>query len=241
MDVEKQSEEEFEIFLENKRKKAVKNKIIGGISLVAATIGIYAFSGYALCKNAEGVVETAIENSIQRPPSETIEKLVLDATTPKEAFDRISEDIAFSRHFDTNRLSRDYWSSLQETYGLRAGDCEDGAIAFKAMLSDNPEYEINLVHLNLDNNTLEKQDHMVAAYKDANTQLWGIASFNTIENEKIVNKLLIPIHGTIKATVEAYAKGRFDSWHIVEISNENLMFGRNLEDDVESISEEYIL
>jgi len=242
MDMEKQSEKEFETFLEKNRKKTAKRKVLGGISLIAGAIGIYAFSAYMLCKNAESIRDVANENSISRPARETIEKLVTEATNPQESFVMIDTDIGFSPDFDLNRLSKDYWSSLQETYGLMRGDCEDGAIAFKALLLDNPEYQIELVILNKGNNSIKNPGHMVAAYKDVYTQFWGIASFNAFQNGEFVNRLLQPIHSTLKAGVEAYAQGRkFDSWNTVEISNENLMFGRNIADDIESSSEKHKL
>lgn len=236
MRVDGLSDEEFETFLKKNRKKTVKQKVLGGISLIAGAIGIYALSAYALCKHAEGVVDSAIESSITRPPRETIEKLVSEVKTPQEAFDRIDNDIEFYPLFDFNRLTKDYWSSLQETYGLMRGDCEDGAIAFKALLLDNPEYRVELVSLNKGNNSIENPGHMAAAYRDANTLLWGIASFNAFQYGQFVNKLLKPMHGALKQAVEAYAEGRFDSWNTVTISNENLLFGRNLADDVEGSS-----
>ncbi|MFA5887085.1 MAG: hypothetical protein WC852_00010 [Candidatus Nanoarchaeia archaeon] len=240
MDVEKQSEEEFEIFLENNRKKTVKNKIILGIGLIAASAGIYSLSAYALCKNAEYVRDSAIEASVPRLEKSIIERLNAEVTNPLEAFAMIDNDIDFLPKFDESRFLKDYWSSLQETYGLMKGDCEDGAIAFKALLLDNPEYQVELVSLNKRNN-IENSGHMAAAYRDANTQNWGIVSFNTFKDGEFANRLLKPIHRTLNEAVEAYAKGRFDSWNTVEISNENLKFGRNLADDVESISEEHRL
>ncbi|MDD4877720.1 MAG: hypothetical protein PHO02_01635 [Candidatus Nanoarchaeia archaeon] len=235
MGVDGLSDEEFECFLQKEQKKNKRKRIILGISASAAVLGIYAAGGYAICKHAERMHEGMIENAIPRMPIEEVIAIVDEVKSPLEAFARLNKDIKFSPQFDLNHLGMDYWASLQETYGMLQGECEDGAIAFKAMLSDNPEYQVELVYLQSKKENIPS--HMIAAYSEGG--LWGIVSFNNIEEGENVSRLFAPVYTTMQNAIESYAEDRFKSWRTVEISSSSLISGRNLANRVESSSGEH--
>lgn len=225
MGLEDCSDEEFEKRLESRKKKRLKNIVLKAAAIITGTAGLYALAGYAICTRAREIKDYAVQESIPRPPKAFIEGLVAEISTPEAAKNRITEDISFSTYFDTERLSKDdYWASLQETYGLMEGDCEDGAIAFKAMLSDNPEYEVMLVKLRKSNTP----GHMVAVYLDTAQELWGFIGFNAV-TEKGENYVFSSAKFTsMEEAIRGYAGDKFDTYSIMEFEDEALLFGRDL-------------
>jgi hypothetical protein len=83
-----------------------------------------------------------------RHSQEEIEEMVAAVGTPLEAFTRIETDIVFHGEHDARFCHcSDRWTSLRETYALGSGDCEDGAIAFAAMLHDDAQFDVRVVQL----------------------------------------------------------------------------------------------
>ncbi|MDI6738214.1 MAG: hypothetical protein QME12_06925 [Nanoarchaeota archaeon] len=224
MGVEDIPDEEFESFIQKEKKRRKRIKILAGIGAAIAAAGIYSGAGYLLCRHAESIRDYAIEESIPRITQEEAMQIQAEVKTPLEAAVRISRDIEFSPEFDLNRFGLDYWSSLQETYGMGQGECEDGAIAFKAMLADNPEYNVSLIWLQSKSENMPS--HMIAAYSEKG--LWGIASFNNLSEGENVSRLYAPIFSSMEHAIKAYAEDRFESWHTVDISDYDLLLGRNL-------------
>ncbi|MBU2638827.1 MAG: hypothetical protein KJ955_07680 [Nanoarchaeota archaeon] len=232
MGLEECSDQEFESRIELSRKKRLRNLVFKAAAIITGTAGMYILAGYALCTRAVEIKEYAVQESIRRQPKAVIERLVAEISTPEEAAARITEDIDFSADFDTKRLSKDdYWASLQETYGLMAGDCEDGAIAFKAMLSDNPEYDVKLVKLRKSG----KPGHMAAVYLDIGQSLWGFVGFNAL-NENGKGLIFSSAEfSSMEEAIHEYARDlpdttrfRFDTYYIIECEDEDILYGRDL-------------
>ena len=95
-----------------------------------------------------------------------LEKIVKKENTPKNAFERIEKDISFIHHKEGDKVLKTYpgkellnrWYSLQELYSVKGGVCIDGAIAFCALLSDNPEYECKILILDYTKIPKEKME-----------------------------------------------------------------------------------
>ncbi len=145
----------------------LKNKIFTTTFSIAMTLGFSSIISYKILHDI--MPET---RKIQKKHSnEKIEGLVKLVQTPKEAFRSIDKQITLQD--DEILFNSDRWLSLSESYSTKAGDCEDGAIAFCALLSDNPEYETKLAWLKKDD---KKRSHIIAIYKEGGK--YGYASFN---------------------------------------------------------------
>lgn len=234
MGIEDMSEEEFEAELERKNKSRLKNKIILGAALLAGSIGAAAFTAYALKERMEGIRNISVEASVPRHPKQIIERIVNDTNTPEDAFSFVRDNIEFPKNYDRDRFGYEYWSSLQEMYGLGKGDCEDGAIGFAALLSDNPEYNITLAAFSKEG----YDGHMIALYRN-NESKWGIVSFNKLipETGELSAAMYKAVFNTADKAVRAYSNGNYDSYYTVEFNAEQLKYGRNLQDDEKVRSE----
>jgi hypothetical protein len=103
-------------------------------------------------------------------PIETFRELQKNVNDPLLAFLYIKETIKFIPNNDVINVGcMEYWSSALETLGTGFGDCEDGAILFYALLSDNPEFDVKII-------TLFDRGHVIATYKYKNKI--GVVSFN---------------------------------------------------------------
>lgn len=118
-------------------KKFVKFTIGSAIAFGASFGGYHAYTyinDYIKCNK-----EITIKHSRKQ-----IEEIIKEIKTPKEAFYRVSKDLIITEKADEiagcgmgkRRMS------MQESYALGYGDCVEGALAFAAMLSDNPEYNV---------------------------------------------------------------------------------------------------
>jgi hypothetical protein len=155
---------------------------------------------------------------------EQIEEIVNSVNTPKEAFERIKTDINFSVEnvlLSICLLNRNMF--LQQTYALRVGDCTEGAIAFAAMLSNNPEYHVRIAHLNCKD---REGGHAIALYKERGK--WGIVSFNDERGEKL--SLFYPSeYDSIREAVAAFYPGKFKNYTLIPSTPEKLKFGKELQ------------
>jgi len=121
-----------------------------------------------------------------------IEDIIKEVKTPKEAFYKISKDLVITGEADTTLRceSGERAMSMIENYSLGVGDCVEGAINFKAMLSDNPEYKIKLISIrqkdesiwNKNKNKGKNIKHLLATY-EFNKKI-GVVSFNNSYNNK---------------------------------------------------------
>lgn len=234
------SDIEIEAF--KKRRKRIL--ILTGIAAVSIAAGLTATSVYAcerwneIRKEAIEVIEQEnIEQENRRMAEEaakkeaekreSIEQIVAEALTPDDAYLMIETAITFSPTYDYKFAGMDKWSSLEETYFAGIGDCEDGAIAFAAMLSDNPEYEVRVVYLKR-SAASPYEDHMIAVYKDKQLGTWGYASFNENVDAGIVSVMENPLFGSIDKAIREYNDGSFAAYQLLEFTAEELKFGTDL-------------
>lgn len=222
--------------IEEFRKRERKNRILTGIAAAAIVTGITAGSAYACGrwnetrKNIITAIEQENAEEAARKEDEkrnSIEQIVLEAQTPEDAYLRIGMDIAFSPDNDKTLYSGDRWSSLAETYSTRTGDCEDGAIAFAAMLSNNPEYEVRLILLKR-NPAIKIPGHMMAVYQERQLGTWGYVSFNEGTETGVGSAMENPLYGSIDSAVREYNNGSFVSYQIFDFSAEEMKFGMDL-------------
>jgi hypothetical protein len=177
-------------------------------------------------KNIASAIEQ--ENTLYAEEKrQQLEEIIYEIKTPEEAFARINMDVAFSKGSDIRLYGADKWSSMLETYSTKKGDCEDGAIAFAAMLSDNPEYEVKLVYLKRDP-ILKEADHMLAVYREKRLEKWGYASFNEITDEPNVSVMENPLYGSLDSAVKSYCNETFVSYQILDFTAEDLKFGTDI-------------
>lgn len=236
-----EKDEEIEAF-KRRRKRSL---ILTGIAAVSAVIGISSVAAYACSKWDETRREmlSAIEQENAEEKRQQLEEIVSEVKTPEEAFARTSADIVFIPGNDTNIYGADTWNSLLNTYAIKKGDCDDGAIAFAAMLSDNPDYEVKLVYLRRDpalketylkmDPPVKEPDHVMAVYRDNNLGTWGYVSFNegvdTIVSPVVgYSKMENPLYGSIDKAVREYNDGSFVAYQIIDFTAEELKFGTGL-------------
>jgi hypothetical protein len=96
-----------------------------------------------------GMYTVCMQEIKPRYDREQIEEIVNSVNTPRHAFEHVADNITFPRDeliYETypGKCCR-RWYSLQESYTIKRGVCIDGAIAFAALLSDNPEYEAKVI------------------------------------------------------------------------------------------------
>ncbi len=122
-----------------------------------------------------------------------IEKIVRAVDNPEEAFYRVSEDLVVGEKTDTllgcNPGERVL--SMRESYSLGHGDCADAALAFKALLSDNPEYDARLYRVALGSDDVWRTGadagHFLVSY-EVEGKL-GIVSYNnTLSDVALLSK-----------------------------------------------------
>jgi hypothetical protein len=183
-------------------------------------------------------VDSLLENPCRdripaRHSQDQIEEIVGAVGTPREAFSRIEEDIVFQGEHDARycRCS-DRWTSLRETYALGSGDCEDGAIAFAAMLHDNPQYDVRVVQLmGRRKKTSEavggSAGHAIAVYRE--NSRWGWVSFNDWRKKRCC-WFSEPTYSTIREAVDAFNGGEFSYYRVVALSVDDLLYGRALQE-----------
>ena len=125
---------------------------------------------YNVERNCSAVIEKAYTEDY-------LENIVKENNTPKDAFDTVAKNIKFifddASFEDMPGKQCNRWYSLQESYSLGKGVCSDGAMAFAAMLSDNPEYSVQLFSLT----PMEGTDgHALAVFRENGK--WHYVSFN---------------------------------------------------------------
>lgn len=174
------------------------------------------------------VCDTDIDLTYSR---EEIEKLVNLNLNPKEAFDEVRINMMFSGWSELSLgLCLDRWLSLQESFSLGEGDCEDGSIAFAALLSWNPEYKAAVIGLHYKDDPLDPKDdrigHSITLYKENN--LWGIASFNDYENGNGY-VLFPPRYKSREEAITKFSKGRFHAYSVIPFTPEELKHGTMLQ------------
>jgi len=167
----------------------------------------------------------AIEYTASRKQIEGLVKLV---ETPKESFDVIDKifKIKFTRDHDEVNFTRDRWCSLIETYSLGTGDCDDGAIAFSAMLSDKPQYKTWFVWL-LPPEKSGYSGHAIAIFKDGNK--YGYASFNHLGFLKNYNVFKPAEYNSIDELISNFYSGDYEKYSLIKFNEEDLKFGRALQ------------
>jgi hypothetical protein len=170
---------------------------------------------------------------------EQIEEIVNSVNTPEEAFEKIKADIKFSN--ESNLLGGcllDRWMSLQETYALGCGDCMEGIINFAAMLSDNPEYDVQIIIATHKKD--ENDGHAIGLfYKEKPNNKWGIVSFNDERGEKR-SLYYRAKYNTIKDAVSGFCNGLCKDYAIVTFSPEELKFGKALQKNKDSTCSEWM-
>ena len=227
--------------IEEFRKKRRRGNILTGIAAVSLVVGLSSAGAYACSKwnDIRKDVISAIdrENALYAEEKrQQLEEIVSEIKTPEEAFARINLNVAFSTDSDIKLYGADRWSSMLETYSTQKGECEDGAIAFAAMLSDNPEYEVKLVYLKIDpavkeiyrkkDPTIQQLDHIIVVYQEKQLGTWGYVSFN--EEGEDASKMENPLYGSIDSTVKAYCDESFISYQILDFTAEDLKFGTDI-------------
>ncbi|MBU2589777.1 MAG: hypothetical protein KKA65_00790 [Nanoarchaeota archaeon] len=155
-----------------------------------------------------------------------IQNLVKLVETPQEAFDIIDKRITFTEDHDDKNFTRDRWCSLRETYSLDTGDCDDGAIAFCAMLSDNPQYKTWFVWL-MPPEDMYISGHAIAIFEDRGK--YGYASFNHVSFLKNYNVFQSATYDSIDELIREFNFGSYNQYALIEFTEETLKFGRALQ------------
>ena len=156
-----------------------------------------------------------------------IEQIIDEDATAEEVFANIDSQITFDSKHDEEKFGCvDKWSSMQETYSLMTGDCEDGAILFKTMMSKNPAYKVEIIWLRPYEDKYEGETHSIDVYKKDG--VWSYASFNENGLNHHCPEKFNSMHEAVKHfnkrqnnQFEQYAK-------IDQFTNEELKFSRNL-------------
>jgi hypothetical protein len=182
----------------------------------------------------DSLLENPCRDTIKpRHTQEEIDEMVGAVRTPLEAFARIESDVVFHGEHDA-RFCRcsDRWTSLRETYALGTGDCEDGAIAFAAMLHDDDRYDVRVVQLMGRKKKNSEAvggsaGHAIAVYRE--NSRWGWVSFNDWRKQRCC-WFSAPAHATIREAVDAFNEGEFSYYRLVGLSAEDLLWGHALQE-----------
>ena len=171
----------------------------------------------------DSLLENPCKDRISPRHSQTeIEEIVGSVSTPLEAFTRIEEDIVFHGEHDARFCHcSDRWTSLRETYALGSGDCEDGAIAFAAMLHDDARYQVRVVQL------MGRKKNAIAIYRE--NSRWGWVSFNDWRKKRCC-WFSESTYETIREAVAAFNGGEFSYYRVVALSKDDLLYGYALQD-----------
>lgn len=157
---------------------------------------------------------------------EQIEEIVNSVNTPGEAFEKIREDITFSYAGDwLSGCLLGCYRSLQETYALGNGDCSEGAVSFAAMLSDNPEYDVQIVFLPPKEGKI--WGHMAALFTEEGK--WGLVSFNDINGEENRSVFYPAEYNSIDEAVTDLCSEEYEQYTLVHFTPEELKFGKALQ------------
>jgi len=117
-------------------------------------------------------------------PSEKVEELVKEIDNPLDAYKNVLRNIRFATglSWDKNhpngqkpiceRYGLLRHLPIQESYRVNQGACLEGAIAFAALLNDDPKYKVQIVILQS-----KKSGHAIAAFEEKGKG-WGFVSFN---------------------------------------------------------------
>jgi hypothetical protein len=183
-------------------------------------------------------VDSLLENPCKdrimaRHSQDEIEEMVGSVDTPLKAFTRIEEDIVFYGEHDARFCHcSDRWTSLRETYALGSGDCEDGAIAFAAMLHDDARYQVRVVQLMGRKKKNSEAvggsaGHAIAIYRE--NSRWGWVSFNDWRKKRCC-WFSESTYETIREAVAAFNGGEFSYYRVVALSKDDLLYGYALQD-----------
>lgn len=164
-----------------------------------------------------------------------IEEVIKDEKSPESASEWIKDNVKFeaSDALIYGPCCDDRWTSLQELMAVGKGDCEDGAIAFKALLSDNPEYEVKVVRL-FANQPRNDRGHTVAIMEYKQQGKWGYASFNDFRGDTY--KLSGPAFESMEDAIANVYPEMFREYSIVNFSDKDIKFGRVLQDKLKESS-----
>ncbi len=151
---------------------------------------------------------------------EMVDEIIGKVDTADEAYNFVNSYMAFPKNHDKMLWGKDRWSSMLESYALGTGDCEDGAIMFRALLSDDPEYKVDILMLR--NKNKGKPGHVITVYeKDSK---FSYVSFNSSLHKKEQD---ISLDGTVKK-FNKYVKNHYSKYSRVNFSDENLKYGTDL-------------
>lgn len=183
-----------------------------GNSLFILGIGGASFLG--------GMYNVCMQEIKPRYDREQIEEIVNSVNTPRHAFEHVTDNITFPRdEFIYETYPGKYcrrWYSLQESYTIKRGVCVDGAIAFAALLSDNPEYEAKIISVD---------GHAFNTYKKDNK--WSYVSFNDgkgwLNNSYFDFKKYDSIEELVSDDFSDY-----ENYLIMELDPEKLKFGKGI-------------
>lgn len=181
----------------------------------------------------QGLCFSNIESNITR---EEVDRLVSEVKTPIEAFENVKRRIKFGRGpynqvlweelFMGRRCNR--WHSMTESYSLGKGVCIDGAIAFAAMLSDNPEYAPKLLSLTpKEGRGSQFNKHAIAAFTE-NGKI-GYASFNDPDGKENLSYFHPAEFSSIEEMVSKIDNKGYGSYKIVELDSETMKYGRKID------------
>jgi len=172
------------------------------------------------------MAECITKNIELKHDQKKIEEIVNSENTPQAAFERIEADIKFVPTQKADPCSGVRWFSMQETYARGKGMCIDGAIAFAAMLSDNPKYDVRIVSL-MDMDDPDSEGHAIAAYRENGK--WGYVSFNDYRGGKTRSVICPATYDTIEDVItKDFGLKHFDVMAVSPIEKEKLKFGKNI-------------
>jgi len=199
----------------------LKRKIANSAAGLAALVALSSIEG--------GCWETPCTAKIKTKHSkEQIEAIVSSYNTPEEAYDYVARSVQFKMcDMETYRCP-DRWNSLQETLATGVGDCEDGAIAFIALLSDNPEYGTGIIKLVPKEweNKARQPSHVIALFSSGGK--WGYASFSDFDRAK-TSRFKDAVYESMEEAVKAYSEGAYLQFYTVSFTAEEIKFGSALQ------------
>lgn len=165
-----------------------------------------------------------INEELDKFDKEMLEDIIAGEATDEDSFDRVcipTEWVPDSDVFNCSTKDCDRWLSASEFFMLEQGDCEDGAIAFKVLLSDDPDYEVKLIWVVGEFET----GHMIAVYKYKG--LWGYVSFNVPYIDRHCDMVPPYMHTYEEVLKDCWY--HYDYYTEVDIPLYELKYGQNIE------------
>jgi len=166
---------------------------------------------------------------IDKNTSEIEQIIDKDATaTAEEVFTDITGNFTFYTGHDEEIFGcKDKMSSMQETYYLGTGDCEDGAVLFKMKMSKNSRYLVEMIWLVAKKDVFkENKNHSMDVVYDKYEKFWSYVSFN--ENYQCPEKFV-----TIEEAINHFNKKNnkiYAKYYIMDrFTDEELKFSQHLD------------